>query len=172
MGCDIHLHVETRNRKYDVDWSHCSFHGDFSCRTYKMFAALNNVRNDFGIKPLENRGIPSDLSFLTFIKYYSLIDDNTISDNAIYDNVISSKVADECVKHGISKLITRYSHRYISNPDFHNPNWCTTKELSECYDKVFKDGEVDVEWLALIGYMEMLESEDEFEVRAVFWFDN
>ena len=167
MGCDIHLHVETRNRKYDVDWSHCSFHGDFSCRNYKMFAALNNVRNDFGIKPLENRGIPSDLSYLTFSKYYLSVDDNIIS-----NDTISSNKADECVKHGISKLITRYSHRYISNPDFHSPNWCTTKELSECYDKVFKDGEVDVDWLALIGYMEMLESEEDYEVRAVFWFDN
>ena len=73
MTCGIHLYIEKRNRKLNTIWYPCSFHGEFTDIAYGMFAALNNVRNYWNIKPLENRGIPNDLGPLDFDAYYQKI---------------------------------------------------------------------------------------------------
>ena len=68
MGCDIHFHVEYRRRGKGDVWYH-SAANKFSYRDYDMFAALANVRNYGNIKPLKVKGIPNNVSFLTFHDY-------------------------------------------------------------------------------------------------------
>ena len=67
MGCDIHLHVEVRSRKYkDAKWRHADIDGAFSDRIYGMFYALAEVRGPYnGITPLKPKGIPDDMSWQT-----------------------------------------------------------------------------------------------------------
>lgn len=45
---------------------------------------------------------------------------------------------------------------YVSDPDWHSPNWYTTQEMEEYVNKTFKneDGTYKgdyIEWLALLG---------------------
>ena len=168
MGCDIHLYVEIRNRKNkEWGWYSTSFKGDFSNRTYGMFAALNNVRNHWNLKPLENRGIPDDLGNEAFHEYYKYVAE-TETDN---EHECSEEECKRFVDNGESTIKISYGCKYCSNPDWHSANWCTTKELEECYNQVFEKKEYDyIQWLALINYMKTFE--EEYDVRAVFWFDN
>ena len=67
--------------------------------------------------------------------------------------------------------------KFIENTDYHSPNWCSVSEMEECIEKVFKkeNGEWSgdyIEWMALLGAMKGYEASGEYEVRAVFWFDN
>lgn len=67
--------------------------------------------------------------------------------------------------------------KFIENIDHHSPNYCSTSEMEECIEKIFKkeNGEWGgdyIEWLALLGAMKGYELSGEYEVRAVFWFDN
>lgn len=168
MGCDIHLYVEIRNRKNkERGWYSTSFKGDFSNRTYGMFAALNNVRNHWNLKPLENRGIPDDLGNEAFHGYYKYVTENETDNEYEY----SEEEAKGWVEYGYSTIKEENGNKYCSNPDWHSANWCTTKELEECYNQVFEKKEYDyIQWLALINYMKTFE--EEYDVRAVFWFDN
>lgn len=67
--------------------------------------------------------------------------------------------------------------KFIEDPDYHSPNWCSVSEMEECIEKVFKNenGEWNgdyIEWMGLLGAMKGYETSGEYEVRAVFWFDN
>ena len=168
MGCDIHLYVEIRSRKYkESGWHSTSFKGNFSNRTYGMFAALNNVRNHWNLKPLENRGIPDDLGNEAFHGYYKYVTENETDNEYEY----SEEEAKGWVEYGYSTIKEENGNKYCSNPDWHSANWCTTKELEECYNQVFEKKEYDyIQWLALINYMKTFETD--YDVRAVFWFDN
>lgn len=162
MGCNIHLYVEKRSRQGNT-WFDSSIR-DFSERSYKMFAALNNVRNDFGITPLEYRGFPHDGSFIVTRKYFSFQVVDNVTDS---DNQISKEEA------GLVLPINKISigkNVYCVDPDWHSPNWCTLKELQECYNRV--SDSCSIEWLAIISYMTTLELYGDYETRAVFWFDN
>ena len=168
MGCDIHLYVEIRSKKNkEWGWYSTSFKGEFSNRTYGMFAALNNVRNHWGLKPLENRGIPNDIGNEVFHEYYKYVTKEE-TDN---EHECSEEQANKWVNNGGSTIISRYNSKYCSDPDWHSANWCTPKELEDCYNQVFEKKEYDyLQWVALINYMETFE--EEYDVRAVFWFDS
>ena len=168
MGCDIHLYVEIRSKKNkEWGWHSTSFKGEFSNRNYGMFAVLNNVRNYWDLKPLENRLLPGDIGNDVFHKYYKYVTEKE-KDN---EYQCSEEQANSWVKDGYSTIKTIHNMKYCSNPDWHSPNWCTTKELEECYNQVFEKIEYDyIQWLALINYMKTFE--EEYDVRAVFWFDN
>lgn len=168
MGCDIHLYVEIRSKKNkEWGWYSTSFKGEFSNRTYGMFAALNNVRNHWNLKPLENRGIPNDIGNEVFNEYYKCVTKEE-TDN---ENECSEEQANKWVNNGSSTIISRYNSKYCSDPDWHSANWCTPKELKECYNQVFENKEYDyLQWVALINYMKTFE--EEYDVRAVFWFDS
>lgn len=172
MGCDIHLYVEKRQKEgLSLRWIPSSFRGYFSERVYEMFAALNNVRNDpdWNIKPLQDKGIPDYLGFRSFYDYYITI----VEDPKNRKNVCSKEQAEEWVRNKYSTEIEMNEIKYCSDPDWHSPNWCTVQEMEQCYNQVFKDEKGDyIEWLALINYMKTLESNGEYEVRAVFWFDS
>lgn len=63
MGCDIHFHSEV---KIKGKWHHHS-EGKVK-RSYKLFAKMANVRNNYNIEPISTpKGIPSDASDLTQI---------------------------------------------------------------------------------------------------------
>ena len=173
MTCGIHLHIEKSSKKYkNPHWIETSFRGEFTDIVYGMFAALNNVRNLYDVTPLENRGIPTDLSDETFKAYY----DTKVVDNPIDDE---HECDEETVEYYRSHynmtdlaIVEHYGKRYCALIS-HDPNWCNLKELQKCYNQVFKDKEHDdyCEWLGLVNYMTALEDNGEYETRAVFWFD-
>lgn len=60
MGCDIHTIVEIRK---DGKWQYVpDLPKDFDERNYKTFACLAGVRDDFGNKVFEPKGLPTNLS--------------------------------------------------------------------------------------------------------------
>ena len=86
-------------------------------------------------------------------------------------------VPDVIVQTPIQKIVKEESKKIIENTDYHSPNWCSVSEMEECVEKVFKkeNGEWSgdyIEWMALLGAMKGYEASGEYEVRAVFWFDN
>ncbi len=179
MGCDIHLFVEIRKRQTSNSkhnkWFPVSFRGEFSDRIYGMFSALANVRNYNELKHLPIRGLPEDLGYKAFDKYYSRI----IPKNAQrepYEWEFSRECVRRWVLQGISTLKKENGVLLCSDPDAHTPNWCTTAEMRECFNQIFlATGELIgdyIEWLGLCCYMEGIESSGEYECRAVFWFDN
>lgn len=68
MTCGIHLYIEKRNRKRNTNWYQSSFRGEYTDIVYGMFAALNNVRNHWDIKPLEKKRTWSGLRLLNICK--------------------------------------------------------------------------------------------------------
>ena len=69
MGCDIHLHIEV---KINNKWEHYS--RPQIKRAYSLFGKMANVRNDNRhIDPLNfNKGIPEDITSLTFLELNDL----------------------------------------------------------------------------------------------------
>lgn len=154
----------------------------WSERVYGMFALLNNVRNywENKYKPLPDRGLPDDVSEDTLRHYcHKVVTDEEYEKNeerywnSDYNYCCKSD-ASKWIERGYSKQYIINGEEYVSGPDWHSPNWCTTQELEECYNKVFSkkwSGDY-IEWAALIGAMKGYEASGEFECRAVFWFDN
>lgn len=151
-------------------------------RVYGMFAALNNVRNywEDKITPLPDRGLPEDVSEDTLKHYcHKVVTDEEYEKNkkrywnSDYNYCCKSD-ASKWIEKGYSKQYIINGTEYVSGPDWHSPNWCTTQEMEECYSKVFKDkwGGEYIEWAALLGAMKGYEASGEYMCRAVFWFDN
>lgn len=178
MGCDIHLYLEKRCRRFEQNgWSPCSFDGEFSERIYGMFAALNNVRNYREMEHLVDRGLPADIAWKTFSGYYNRV----LSKDEIKKGIsgYSEEDAKRWEEEGSSTIINKNGFNYCSDPDWHSPNWCTTKEMEMCFRRVFmkeNGGFIEhadyEEWLALLAYMKAIEISGQYECRAVFWFDN
>jgi len=177
MGCDIHLHVEIKRISSDSDeqWHHVSFRGEFSSRIYGMFAALANVRNSYGIVPLEIRGLPEDISWGTFTELYKRVKPEISESEEEYYYKIDQ--VEKWVNNGYSLVCEKAGAIWCSDPDAHSFNWCTPKEMKDAFYKVFinESGNYTgsyAEWLGLAGYMLALEATKEYECRAVYWFDN
>ena len=190
MGCDIHLRLEKRLKKEKVwneyytekcEWQNCSiipFGRTWGDRIYGMFAALANVRNKWNIEHIPIRGLPNDACIDTLECYGKPVKDE-IKDAYEDENFFLTSQAESWVKDGFSRYYEVRGRKYCSNPDYHSANWCTTQEMEDCINKVFKDGNGNFsptaepyEWLALLGAMKGYESTGEYECRAVFWFDN
>jgi hypothetical protein len=177
MGCDIHLHVEMRKAGSEQQFIHSYFKGEFRKRNYEMFAKLANVRNYCNVDHLPIRGLPDNISYNVFDEIYRKIISECIDD---FDKeyCYSQKNADRWISRGYSFKIEIKGSVFCSNPDWHSYNWCTPDELLECIDDVFKDKTTGkytgdyYEWVALAAYMKALEDNGNFEVRAVYWFDN
>lgn len=173
MGCDIHLRLE-RKAKGQTKWQDCQILGYERCwsdRIYGMFAALADVRNYNDIEHLPVRGLPADASNRTLMLYGS-----QVVDEAKYDWQYSKADADRWVERGYSTYYDINGIKYCSCPDWHTPSWCTTSEMEDCINRIFKNEDGNYkgdysEWLALLGAMKGYET-DGSECRAVFWFDN
>ena len=64
MGCSIHIVTEI---KKDNKWEYVSeVPEEFDTRDYKIFALFANVRNYFGIKSFDVKGLPDDISSRKF----------------------------------------------------------------------------------------------------------
>lgn len=175
MGCDIHLRLEIK-AKGQSKWRNCKILGYdrcWGCRIYGMFAALADVRNYNDIEHLPIRGIPSDATRCTLLVYgYEVVKDAEKQ----YDFQCGESQAKDWVE-DFSEYIESNGIQYVSNPDWHTPNWCTTQEMEECINRIFKNDDDSykgdyIEWLALLGAMKGYEQSGEYECRAVFWFDN
>ena len=167
--------------------SHCCW----SDRVYGMFAILADVRNHFSRKivPIMQRGFPEDACENTKDAYCCFVvsDEKYDTNPDYYKNSCFSWVpereANVWVEKGYSKEIDtkpfgNSTIRRISGPDWHSPNWCTTKEMEDCIKEIFWNEKEQkwtgdyIEWFALLGAMKGVESSGSFECRAVFWFDN
>lgn len=159
-------------------------------RIYGMFAKLANVRNYWPdeIKPLEVRGFPEDANDNTLLAYcFQVIPDDEYEENIDrYDRLSAygdehycgKSQCDRWVENGSSKVMgEKFGRTLISGPDWHSASWCTAEEMKQAVKDVFyHEGEgwkgEYIEWLALAGAMEAIESDGNYECRAVFWFDS
>lgn len=176
MGCDIHLRLE-RKAKGQSKWQDCHILGYDRCwgdRIYGMFAALADVRNYNDIEHLPVRGIPNDATRNTLLAYgYAVVMDA----EKHFDFQCGESQAKDWVEYcGYSEYLESDGVKYVSDPDWHTPSWCTTSEMEDCINRIFKNEDGGYkgdysEWLALLGAMKGYEA-DGSECRAVFWFDN
>lgn len=147
-------------------WEDCSILDDDRCwsdRNYVMFGALADVRNYIGIEHLPVRGIPSDVTIETLSRY-----GYEVADKREYDRQVSKATAEYWVEWLGSENIQFGKRTYCSDPDWHTPNWCTTSEMEDCINRVFRDENggyqgAYIEWLALLGAMKAMR----WEVRSV-----
>ncbi len=99
MGCDIHLITEIRK---NGKWERVlEIPETFDKRNYSIFAFLADVRNDWGIKGFKPKGLPEDISSLTFDK-------------------------DEDDEEDYYEIDFREE-----NSDYHSHSWLTLKELQD-----------------------------------------
>jgi hypothetical protein len=152
MGCDIHFYVEV---KRDGQWTHHDWEKpyvvgkysdgsvDFSRmmkdplyigRNYVLFSVLADVRNDYGISPIQSvRGLPADVSS-------AIMDEHTVR----VDENHEQATLDRWVAEGYSNRITETS---VTDPDDHSASWFTLAEL-QAFDwslPISRGGWVDVE---------------------------
>ena len=169
----------------ELEWRSCKISSDkpWSDRHYGMFAKLADVRNYDNLEHLPIRGFPRDASFDTFYEYtLKIVPDESY--NLDSDDIVSESTAKKWIEDGSSEEITLLNmpkywrdYKYINNPDYHSPNWCSLQELEEAVKEIFYEKEIDDyvayagEWLALVYYMKGLEVAG-YETRCVFWFDN
>lgn len=188
MGCDIHLRLERKlkkdkkwNKYYTEkagEWKNCcifNYNKTWGDRIYGMFARLADVRNYNECEHIPLRGMPDDCCDSTMECYGYRISD--IVKEEYYDWEVSRETAEKWVSKGYSRYYKIGLKEFVSCPDWHSPNWCTTQEMEDCINKLFKndDGTYKgdyIEWLALLGVMKGYEQSGEYECRAVFWFDN
>jgi len=167
------------------EWLSCNISSErpWSQRHYGVFAKLADVRNFDNLEHLPLRGFPNDACFFTLCEYARRIVPDSEYDEDNYKTIPESR-ANEYIKKGYSKEITVQNvprswkdWKFVTDSDYHSPNWCTLKELEDAVKEIFYEEEVgdyvefSEEWLALIGYMKGLEMAG-FETRCVFWFDN
>lgn len=181
MGCDIHLKVERRRRNNPYpneknEWySTGSYNGEFSSRSYGMFARMAGVRDYNDNKMFEPRGLPEGMCWATQRAFYMLATDN--KDAAEWgEHYCLKSHAEKWIEDGYTQWVDE-NHRYVINPDHHSHSWLTTQELRQCFDDCFimEDGTFSgdyVDWLGLVSLCEGIESTDEYECRVVFAFDN
>ena len=200
MGCDIHLYLEKRLKaptkvildtakyndkgeeikkeisymNYDISWHKCHVIDNWSDRVYGMFAKLSDVRNYNNIQTIPIRGFPEDASDSVKSQYGFAVTDK---DTEVYNWEAHISNAEKWVKEGCSNYYDLNGRQYVSHPDYHSPNWCSTTEMEQCIDSVFKDENGNLrgdymEWLVLLNIMKAYESTGQYECRAVFWFDN
>lgn len=182
MGCDIHLSIERRRRKFskDEDWRGVGFHGEFGSRIYGMFARMAGVRDyweDEVKTKFKPRGLPDGMCWQSKMVFYYFVTDN---EEAIEwgNNYCSKEDAERWVAKGYSRWLDD-KHDMLTDPDHHSHSWLTTQELRQCFDDCFKqeDGTYKpfsdyVEWLGLVSLCEGIESDGIHECRVVFAFDN
>lgn len=141
-----------------------------------MFAILANIQNTWHLKHLPLRGFPEDTCDETKSCYsYDLIED-FIEVEPTDERIINKSTAEKWVNKGLSTYIEVFGCKMVTSPEYHSPNWCTTKEMEECINKIFlKNGNYTgnyIEWLALLGTMKGYEYSGEYECRAIYWFNH
>ncbi|MBQ1780113.1 MAG: hypothetical protein II001_01610 [Bacteroidales bacterium] len=157
-------------------------------RIYGMFARLSGVRDYYteeSRRMVPDRGFPSDACDDTKLAYTCCVisDEEYNKDPERYDNsscesYVEESRANKWVEDGVSREFPWHHGRRITGPDWHSPNWCTTEEMKKCIYDLFWNEEHQVwigdyiEWFALLGAMEGIEKDGNYECRAVFWFDN
>lgn len=165
------------------EWMNCyiiTYGTTWSNRTYGMFAKLANVRNYWNIKPIEQRGLPDDATNQTIAKYgYTILDRDPSKeeeDDWYELGWVGKSKAEKWINNEGCNVIEINGQKYVVNPDWHSPNWCTTQEMEDAINEIFfKDGVYSgdaEEWLALLGAMKGYEQSGKYVCRAVFWFDN
>ena len=144
MGCDIHLYIEYKSKKYkskmvEFDGYKYSWHDFGKCinpgRNYALFALMADVRNYDGQLPVivKPRGMPDDAG------YYSS-DDNCIyiSENTYEgERTVTMEHAKRWVESGSSKFINNQQGepKWVTNPDHHSHSWLTTSEFETIINK-------------------------------------
>lgn len=149
MGCDIHDWAEVRQpdgrwakagavfpnpfyepqqklTQYNVPYEDSPFSG----RSYRLFAVLAGVRNDYGITPISPpRGVPHDVCPEILNRYVMRVSarprEEYDEDNGV--RTCSRLDAERWIAAGYSRWVVE--GQLISHPDWHSPGWLTLKEL-------------------------------------------
>lgn len=174
MGCSIHLHIEIRHKNGREKWRPACFNEEFTVQNYAMFGALAGVREEY-LQVVPLRGLPDDMCKYTEDYLYHPVIYKT-EDWSYY-----SPTDITCVTHADAlKYVKEFGchwrdkdQKYVSDPDFHSHNWCTTQEMNECVETVVKksDWGIGVDWHVLAKFMNFYE-ECGYECRAIYWFDS
>lgn len=167
MGCDIHLHIEYKERNSNI-WFNFG-HGFRLNRNYIAFAFLADVRNEYHQIdcPIKPRGLPKDICNTTLFDFVYEIGDEDVCYGE--PQICSKETAEECLKHG-SYII---KDKYISDPDFHSETWLSYDEFAELFDYKLDGQHLSniYKYEAVYKAMECLEYHG-YDTRVVFWFDN
>ena len=166
MGCDIHLHIETRRKKRANDeliWF--PFGGEFRLwRNYDLFGRLAGVRSATPAL-VKARGIPDDLAYTAAGTYWI-----HVGDDDSWEGGNRSVSLDRAQQWGTATKRDKDGNiKYVADPDCHTPTWLTPEEFREAL------GDTPAEWiadyhavLAAAGMLSFLGH----DVRLVIWFDN
>ena len=186
--------IEKKKAHKNEKWETCdyTYHRPFYVvRQYPIFARLANVRNYGNYEHIPIRGFPDDADWKTKQLYCCQVvpDDEYnahVEEDSEYEcGHVSESAADRFLREGDSKEYKIENNdylkqfRFITDPDAHHPNWCTTEELKKIIRETFHNEETGEwegwwfeDWTALLGMMEGYELGGYYECRAVFWFDN
>ncbi len=180
MGTDIHLHLEVKSRN-QKRWQKVLIDGGefLLCRHYSLFQRLygNPEYLKFDIKyVVPYRGFPIDASCEVFTEYaIEVVDEREM----LFDNRISLLDANRWIETNQSQYVSNETLQgvYVNNPDYHTANWINSIELENAMCDIqnmecWKRSEHEFRWYALFYNMKLYESQQNCEVRAVYWFDN
>lgn len=174
MGCDIHAYLEYKNKGTDKGYWQ-NFGAQFRLdRNYLMFGLLANVRNDGAI--IQPKGIPDGLAYEAEGDLYLRINDEYKDD----EGYCSLERALHWQKNGETIVMNDGKPYKITHPDWHSHSWLTLDEFksvldayeAKCKESIQNDNfRWGVEYRALYASMKSL-SDEGFETRLIFWFDN
>ena len=158
MGCDIHVHVETKEHSRWWCFGYAELH---LIRNYDMFAKMADVRNNGRFKPISlPKGLPDDISITTQSNNLLYVVDVDAED----EKTVEKSRAEDWVNRGRSEWVM--DKTYVTHPDWHSHSWLTFNEFRQCVDNTSS-----VDYRALLKLLEAFEIEG-IETRLVFWFDN
>jgi len=177
MGCDIHLHVEYKNKNqksWDKSWQTLAFDGLYISRDYALFTLMADVRNYDDVTPVAYaQGVPTDMHWGTKGKYVLHVD----SKNSNREGSCSLEFAEKWINTGQSHVVNKECVKtdeevkegdFISSPDWHSASYMDIKEVRAVNKRL---PYCNPSFKAVIGAMGALERSG-YETRIVFWFDN
>lgn len=186
MGTDIHLHIEIKRVKASK-WSTAGicWDGEWGDRYYPMFRRLYGDPDYLDCKDpggtivryvVPYRGFPRDASIDTVEAYGLWVVDSSPSGREITRDEAEKEVNNpECRSQWIENVNIK-EKSYISDPDWHTPNWITFDELEKAMldltDDIENWRDIFFEWYVLYKTVKLYAKNPELEVRVVYWFDN
>jgi hypothetical protein len=156
MGCDIHLFIEHKDKRFER-WS--GFGGKINPgRDYGIFANLCGVRGWNEVEPIsEPRGLPKDIGWEVVEEYTMYVEEE--ENNCDCGKFCSKEVAESWVKYGSSKM---YDENRVTDPDAHSESWATPDELEKVLDIVKTYGHgIYSEWTAVLKVLRHFEESGE-----------
>ncbi|QDV59016.1 hypothetical protein [Rosistilla oblonga] len=176
MGCDIHSHLEYRHPKHGIEPVIANFF-TFG-RDYNLFATLAGVRN-YDERPVfcSPRGLPEDVSEYIHQQFYTEIIPDNAADwrkNVMHEWCYEAQAKQYVEQHNSHIRGYNDSHRYVSNPDWHNASYLTRAEIIDSSAvSNYKLSSAPPEFQMVLDFMDSIDRRfGSGASRIVFCFDN